>query len=230
MSNRVLVAGDTGGLGTLFCQFFLRRGDDVRGLSRQSTIAKPENTWSWPHYCVDASDPVALERLVVDLCDEEWRPNVVLNCIGLADHNPILMVSFARFAEVITANLMTGFLINKAFGKAMLGDPEAIIFNFSSIHVPQKTRGAGSYRIAKIALEALTDVFGHETSGLGPRFICLRLPYVDGVGMANYKNELFVQENGSEMRRVSKSFEAVMKSVIYHIEDQTTVSDFTHGI
>ena len=225
MPKRILVVSDTGGLGNLFCQHFLARGDDVRGLSRKAAILQNENGLDWPHYCFDASDYAALELFATELQGEDWRPEVVLNCTGLADHNPILMLSAEKFVDMITSNLTTSFATNQVFGKLLLGDPDAVICNFSSIHVTQQTRGAGSYIVAKSAVETMTGVFCNEVSGLGPRFICLRLPFVKDVGMAKETNILRDDGKGAASKYTTKSFEEVMTSVVSHINGEADTTN-----
>ena len=225
MKRSVLVVGDTGGLGDRFCKHFLAQGDEVRGLSRRTNILPNDFGEDWPHYCVNASDYADLENFAEELFIEGWRPKIILNCTGLADQNSILMVSAEKFMDMITSNLFTTFAINQVFGKLLLGDPEAVICSFSSIHVPQQTKGAGSYIIAKSAVEAMTSVFANDLSGLGPRYICFRLPYVKDVGMSKQTTIQSHDTQNEDTKNNVKSFEEVIKSVVYHINKSSGTTD-----
>ena len=194
MTNRILLAGDSGGLGRLICRHFLSQNNQIRGFSRRPNSDLVDAS-KWQHYQIDAAREDQLETLIRLLKKENWQPDIILNCIGVSFDKPIMMASYNELSRVLEGNLAPAFNIQKLFSKYLFLEKQAKIVHMSSIHAIMSSTGASAYSMSKIAIETLMKSFVLEARGFGPRTICIRLPYIENVGMAKiFKDSISVDE------------------------------------
>ena len=192
MTNRILLAGDSGGLGRLIGHHLLSQNYQIRGFSRRPH-SEFDDAPHWKHYQIDAAQEEQVETLVNLLKKENWRPEIILNCVGVSFNKPIMMASYGELLRVFEGNLAPAFTIQKIFSKYLFADRKAKIVHMSSIHATMSSTGASAYSMSKIAVETLIKSFVLEAGNFGPRTICIRLPYIENIGMA----ETF-KESGSD--------------------------------
>ena len=144
---KILVAGCSSGIG----EYLYHRygGDSVyetMGLSRTKG-----------NYLVDATDPREVFRAIND-----FKPDIMINCIGQAAMNPVMVSSTSQYERVVTNNLRSTFILCREAGRHMLRNKFGRIVNFGSCTTAMEIEGEALYTASKAGVLAFSRVLAKE--------------------------------------------------------------------
>jgi 3-oxoacyl-[acyl-carrier protein] reductase len=181
MTRIVLVTGTSKGIGKALAQAFLERGDRVHGCSRSAAaIAHP----GYGHTELDLADDTAVRQMFRTLAGGPERLEAVIHNAGLTQNRLALMTGAAEAEQLIRANLLAAFLVNREAVKLMKRTRYGRIVNMSSINVRLASAGSTLYNATKAAVETLGASLSRECGGDDITINCLAPSLVAESGMA----------------------------------------------
>lgn len=167
---RLLVSGCSSGIGEhLFNYYKSKEEYCTYGLSRRSG-----------DYKVDACDPREVFRAIKDC-----QPDIMINCVGQASMNPVLLTSTAQYERVVTNNMRSTFILCREAGRRMLQNKWGRIINIGSCAVSMEIEGEALYGASKAGVGVFSRILSREFAphvcvnciGLGP----VETPLLKGV-------------------------------------------------
>jgi NAD(P)-dependent dehydrogenase (short-subunit alcohol dehydrogenase family) len=165
----VLIAGGTGALGGAVSAAFLREGARLIVTYRRQaefdrfmaglTGQKDQATG----VLVDATDPVAVTRVVADVVAKWGALDTLVNAIG-AFHGgkKVWEEDVASYEQMISLNLKAGFVLSRAVIAGMIRQGRGWIVNVASRAAYGRSPGAALYAASKAGALALFDSLAEE--------------------------------------------------------------------
>lgn len=176
MSQQVLIAGGTGGLGRAIALAFLDQNAHVAVTYRAEsefaalkTVAGPASDRLSGHQ-VDATDQAAVARLVETLISGNGHINSLVNTIGgYSAGAPLWKAEPAILDRMLTLNLRAGYLLARAVVPIMLRQGTGSIVNIAARAAVDHAAGAFAYAASKAAAVAMIDSLAADLKGTGVR-------------------------------------------------------------
>lgn len=176
MSQRVLIAGGTGGLGRTVTLAFLNqrarvavtyRAESELAALKEAAGPAAANLEGHP---VDATDEAAVTRLVATLTSGNGRIDALVNTIGgYAAGPPLWQTDPATLDRMLTLNLRAGYLLARAIVPIMLKQGSGAIVNIAARAAVDHAAGAFAYAASKAAAVAMIDSLAADLKGTGVR-------------------------------------------------------------
>ncbi|MFN3557902.1 MAG: SDR family oxidoreductase [Brevundimonas sp.] len=178
----ILVSGASRGLGRQLVESFSVRGDLVVGLARSASTFDHPN---YIHHQADVTIEAEVKAVMAALAGHGLHLETCINNAGIAAGGLALMTSANTFSDVLTANLVSAFVVSRESLKLMKRRKFGRIINMSSINVPLASAGGSAYNASKAGVEAMARTLVNEISAHEDITInTLGLSIVAGSGMA----------------------------------------------
>src|SRR5215469_1922940 len=172
LSQVVLVAGGTGGLGQAVALAFLnesanvfvtyRNEDEFAALQKASS----QSSSRLRGHRVDVTNEAEVSRLVEEIVSSARRLDVMVNSIGAyAGGSPLWQTPADVFDRMLSLNVRSGYVLSRAVVPAMLNQGAGSIVNVSSRAALDHAAGASAYAASKAAALAMIDSLAADLKG-----------------------------------------------------------------
>jgi NAD(P)-dependent dehydrogenase (short-subunit alcohol dehydrogenase family) len=140
-------------------------------------------------FCCDVTRAAEVESVARRILDGHGAPDVLVNNAGRFRPGSVLDTDEAAFRESIDVNLVSAFLVTRAFLRPMIEAGRGHVFFMGSVASIQAYAAGAAYCAAKHGLLGLARVVREETKDTGVRVTTLlpgatRTPSWDGVEIA----------------------------------------------
>jgi len=187
----ILITGASKGIGYFLMQKFMDEGEDVIGIYN-NTIPKEHETLM---YKVDIANPEEVKNFAA-ANNDKLNQLILINCAG-SNYNAFAhKADPAKWAQLITVNLVGTFHMINALLPKMREQNFGRIINFASIVAQSGIPGTSAYAASKAGLWGMTKAIAVENASKGITINNLNLGYFD-IGM--------IQDVPAEMQEIIKS-------------------------
>ena len=176
VSEVVLVAGGTGGLGRAVSIEFLEAGARVvvtyRNESELASVRAEAgaNASRLEGHSVDVTDHAAVQQLVADVVAKHGRLDAAVNCVGgYAAGSKLWETKPEVMDQMLSLNLLSGFALATAVVPAMLKQGHGAIINIASKAAIDHSGAAAAYVASKSAAVAMIDSLAADLNGTNIR-------------------------------------------------------------
>jgi NAD(P)-dependent dehydrogenase (short-subunit alcohol dehydrogenase family) len=198
----VVVTGASRGLGSDLARGLAETGATVVGVART-----PVDDWelgSADHVdrrICDIVDESAVKRLFSGIRGDHGQLDLVVNNAGVFSGDLLLIASAARFAEVLSANLIATHVVTREAVKLMRPRGTGRVVSISSIATQVPVMGNALYASGKASLERLMRDYAVEFRGSGVTFNSIAVSFFEHSRMvaslkpearADYESRLLV--------------------------------------
>lgn len=135
-------------------------------------------------YYVDVTNDVSVNVFAEDVLEKHGTPYGIVNLAGGSTNGMSWKLSVSEFKATIDQNLLSAFLVNRAFIPAMRGAGAGRIINTSSVVGETGVVGAAHYSAAKAGIIGLTKSLALELAPKNITVNALGLGYFDS-GLIN---------------------------------------------
>ncbi|PAP79583.1 oxidoreductase [Rubrivirga sp. SAORIC476] len=169
----VLVTGASRGIGAAVAEAFAARGDRLALVARDADalaeVARrcAEAGGDARVFVCDVTDGAAVDALAASVRDWAGTPDVVVNNAGLFEPGGILETSPEAFRRQMEVNVVSAFLVTRAFLAAMRARGSGRILMMGSVASIRGYPGGAAYGAAKHALLGLARSVRQEMLGTG---------------------------------------------------------------
>ena len=169
----VLVTGASRGIGAAVAEAFAARGDRLALVARDADalaeVARccAEAGGDARVFVCDVTDGAAVDALAASVRDWAGTPDVVVNNAGLFEPGGLLETSPEAFRRQMEVNVVSAFLVTRAFLAAMRARGSGRILMMGSVASIRGYPGGAAYGAAKHALLGLARSVRQEMLGTG---------------------------------------------------------------
>jgi len=161
----MLITGSRKGIGRYLAEYYLERGYEVVGCSRQSSDLTAGH---YHHYSVDVTREAEVRKLMAEIWQRHRRLDVLINNAAVNQALALLlMVPYEAAQRTIEVNLLGTFLVCREAIKLMLQNKFGRVVNFSSMAVRHEVRGEAIYAATKAAIITMTRILAKEVYPYG---------------------------------------------------------------
>lgn len=160
----MLISGTRKGIGKYLAEYYVNRGFQVVGCSRQPAEYRSER---YRHFCLDVADEKQVREMFADIRRTYERLDVLVNNAGVAAMNHALLTPLRTVREVFSTNVTGTFLLCREAAKLMQKHRYGRIVNVVSVATPLKLEGEAVYASSKAAVVSLTQVLARELATFG---------------------------------------------------------------
>lgn len=160
----VLITGTRKGIGNELARYYVQKGLQVIGCSREPMSDELKN---YQHFCLDVADEAQVKQLFVEIRKQYNRLDVLINNAGIASMNHILLTPLATVHKILNTNFIGTFLFCRESAKLMQKNKYGRIVNFATVAVPLKLEGEAVYAASKSAIVSLTEILARELAEFG---------------------------------------------------------------
>jgi len=191
-NNRViLITGSRKGIGRYLTEYYLSKGFQVLGCSREPLESKFDN---YRHFCLDVSDEDKVKQMFAEIRKSYERLDVLINNAGIASMNHVLLTPLKTVKQVLATNFIGTFLFCREAAKLMQKKRYGRIVNFSSVASPLKLEGEAVYASTKTAVITFTQILARELAESGIT--------VNAIGPTPVKTDLIGSVPEDKIRRL----------------------------
>ena len=170
-----VIAGGTGGLGTVLCSELEARGCVVVTISRART-----NDAS--HISADLRSPETSTAAIAEVIARHGSVDIVINAMGVVAFGPINTTSVDTIEELFLTNTFGHiFLMQAALQNMKTG---SVLVGISGVIAEQNLPGMSVYGASKAATRSFNEALGREARRSGVRVIDARPPHTE-TGLAS---------------------------------------------
>jgi len=161
----MLISGTRKGIGKYLAEYYLKKGYQVVGCSRNDINFKLED---YKHFNLDITDEQAVKKMFKEIRKTFGRLDALINNAGV-NHAlmPVLLTPYNSALKTITINFLGTFLMSREAAKLMMKNNFGRIINFSSMAVKHEVKGEAIYTSSKAAIISLTRIMAKELYGYG---------------------------------------------------------------
>ncbi len=160
----MIVTGARKGIGRHVASYYLERGYQVNGCSRQSS---PLEHPHYVHYELDVHDEIAVKKMFGAIRRTRGRLDALINNAGVASMNHALLTPLGTVERLMKTNFGGTFLFCREAVKLMQRQRFGRIVNMSTVAVPLQVEGESVYAASKAAVATFTKVLAREVGELG---------------------------------------------------------------
>ncbi|MDA9808740.1 SDR family oxidoreductase [Flavobacteriales bacterium] len=159
MSKSILITGNRKGIGLHLTNYYLSKGHNVIGCSRNdSSLTHP----NYLHIKADVSDEKMVRKVVSEAKKRFKTIDVLINNAGMASLNHSLLTPGSTVKKVFETNFYGSFFFSRECAKLMMKNKKGKIVNFSTVAVPLNLDGEMVYASSKAAIEKMTKIMAKE--------------------------------------------------------------------
>ncbi len=174
MAMRVMVVGNSDGIGRALTQRLLARGDEVVGISRSPWPG--EEAEAYTHFQLDVTADDYVERLV-DIVAQWGAPQVVVYCAGIGEL--LVLEELAVQRRVFEVNLMGAVATLEVTLPPMLSAGQGHFVGLSSLADTGLSPQAPSYNASKAAMSRYLESMALAVADKGVSITNVRFGFVD---------------------------------------------------
>jgi 3-oxoacyl-[acyl-carrier protein] reductase len=160
----MIITGSRKGIGRHLTEYYLSKGLNVCGCSRNGSDLKDNN---YIHFCLDVSDEKAVVRMVQSIIRKFGRIDYLINNAGIASMNHSLLTPLSTVETIFKTNVFGTFVCCREVAKRMVKNKKGRIINFATVATPIKLEGECIYAASKAAIESITKILGKEYAEYG---------------------------------------------------------------
>ena len=160
----MLITGTRKGIGRHLVEYYVKKGFQVVGCSRQIVDYKLKN---YQHFCLDVSNEIKIKRMFAEIKKTYNRLDILINNAGIASMNHFLLTPLKTVQKVLNTNVVGTFLFCREAAKLMQKNRYGRIVNFATIATPLKLEGEAIYASSKAAVVSLTEILAKEVAEFG---------------------------------------------------------------
>ncbi|MGH9739000.1 MAG: SDR family NAD(P)-dependent oxidoreductase [Candidatus Acidiferrales bacterium] len=172
----ILVAGGTGGLGRAVSAEFLGEGANVAVTYKHDSEYKTlraevgANASRLYGHEVDVMEDSAVRQLVTEIVAKQGRLDAVVNCVGgYAAGSKLWGMKPDAMGQMLSLNLLAGYVLMKAVVPAMLKQQRGAIVNVAAKAAVDHAGSAAAYAASKSAAVAMIDSLAADLKGTNIR-------------------------------------------------------------
>lgn len=172
----ILVAGGTGGLGCAVSAEFLGEGASVAVTYKHDPEYKAlhatagANASRLDGHEVDVTDDSAVRQLVTEIVSKHGRLDAAVNCVGgYAAGSKLWEMKSGVMTQMLSLNLMSGYVLAKNVAPAMLEQGRGAIVNVAAKAAIDHAGSAAAYAASKSAAVAMIDSLAADLKGTNVR-------------------------------------------------------------
>ena len=155
----ILITGTRKGVGRYLAEYYVERGYQVIGCSRQEIDYQAEN---YRHFCLDINDEVMVKKMFREIKQLYNRLDHLINNAGIASMNHCLLTPISTVKNILGTNVIGLFLVSREAAKIMQKTCCGRIINFATVATPLKLEGEAIYAASKSAVISLTQIMARE--------------------------------------------------------------------
>ena len=160
----MLITGARKGIGRYLAEYYLERGFDVVGCSRDASDLLHE---SYTHYQLDVADETAVKGMLADVRRTHGGLSVLINNAGIASMNHFLLTPTSTARQIFETNVIGSFIFCREAAKLMRKGGGGRIVNFVTVATPLRLEGEAMYAASKAAVVSMTQIAARELAELG---------------------------------------------------------------
>ena len=170
----VLITGASQGIGKRVALAFAREPASRLALVARNTenlervAAACENVGATAHvFSCDVTDPEQVAAMAAQVQERMGTPNVLVNNAGVFRPGPIAELELDLFRQQIDVNLVSAFLVTKAFLPALMRRQSGRVIFLGSVASVKGYAGGAAYCAAKHGLLGFARTLREETKEAG---------------------------------------------------------------
>jgi len=160
----ILITGTRKGIGRYLVTYYLEKGFQVIGCSREPIEEPLQN---YRHFSLDVADETDVKSMFNTIRQKYDRLDILVNNAGIASMNHSLVTPISTVDRILRTNVTGTFLCSREAAKLMLKKKDGRIINFVTFAVPFKLEGEAIYAASKAAVATLTEVLSREYADFG---------------------------------------------------------------
>lgn len=160
----VLITGTRKGIGKYLAEYYVEKGFQVIGCSRDETNYELEY---YQHFCLDVADEGKVKKMFAAIRKQYGKLDILINNAGIASMNHVLLTPLSTINNVLNTNVVGTFLFCREAAKLMQKKSYGRIVNFATVATPLKLEGEAIYTASKAAVVSLTEVLARELADMG---------------------------------------------------------------
>lgn len=177
----VVIAGATGGIGTVLVDSFLEAGAYVAAIGRRGTLPERMRMLSIK---ANLTEEIHARMAANTIVSSLGSIDVLVNAVGIVRNDKAENMVLEDFRAVMDTNVTSTFLMSRAVLPQMRKQKSGNIVNIGSVVGDLGGRGCINYAASKAALVGLTKALQNESIADGILVNLLTLGYMD-VGMGS---------------------------------------------
>lgn len=129
MSNRVLITGNSSGIGSFLTTYFLSEGYSVYGISRRH----PDFIGNYYHIKLDFENDIEfLEKKLLQALDGN-KLDFMIHCAGIEETIPLKMQTVKIIERIVRVNLTSSIELLRCFSSKIISNNGSSVLIFSSV-------------------------------------------------------------------------------------------------
>jgi short-subunit dehydrogenase len=207
--KRILITGATGGIGSNTAKLLASGGATLfltgRRVDALSALAQSLNI---PVNCIfpaDLSDPDAVAALSLRVQEAMGGIDMLVNAAGIGIIKPIDQLTLEDFTRTLNANLISTFLLMKAFLPGMKQTGKGLIINIPGVLGKVPMAGAAAYSASKYGLTGMMQSIREELKRTEIRITNIFMGGVD----SSFWDEIPLKVQREKMIRAEEAARAV---------------------
>jgi short-subunit dehydrogenase len=205
-NQKILITGATGGIGSETAKLlagsgavlFLtgRKSDQLKALAE--TLKIPAERL----FITDLTDEYAVNTMAESILEQAGNLDILINAAGLGIIKPIEQLSLQEFTRTLNANLVSAFLLVKAFLPVMKEAKKGLIINIPGVLGKVPMSGAAAYSASKYGLVGMMQSIREELKRTEIRISNLFLggvdsPFWDAIDLRVQKDKMIRSEEAA---------------------------------
>lgn len=174
--KKALITGGARGIGKEIVELFLMEGAAVYFVDLNESdfmegyqnLAAESGTSISGKLC-NVADEEQVNSTVNEIVEESGGIDILVNNAGITRDGLIFRMPLQNWADVITINLTSAFLVSKALSRSLIKQRGGSVINVSSVVGVHGNAGQVNYSASKAGLIGLTKSFAQEVAGRNVR-------------------------------------------------------------
>ena len=157
-NKTIFITGNRKGIGLHLTQYYLEKGFNVLGCSRENSEIQHAN---YEHFICDVTDENSVKETVRQAKKRYGTIDILINNAGIASLNHSILTPGSTVKKVFETNFFGSFFFARECAKVMKNHGRRIV-NFSTVAVPMNLDGEMIYASSKSAVEKMTKIMAKE--------------------------------------------------------------------
>ncbi len=163
-STVILITGTRKGIGRHLAEYYVNRGFQVIGCSREPANIESNN---YQHFCLDIVDESKVRQMFSQIRKSFGRLDVLLNSAAINPLSLAMLLPSDEANRCMQVNFFGTFFLSREAAKLMNRKSFGRIINFASMAVRHEVVGESLYTASKAAVIAFSRTFSTEIYRLG---------------------------------------------------------------
>ncbi len=164
--KRVLITGATGGIGSQVAKLLSAGGAELFLTGRRSdALSELADALRLPvtrTFAAELSDPDAVQSLAVKVSEQFESVDILIHAAGVGIIKPLDQLTMDDFKKTLDSNLVSTFLLVKAFLPGMKQTGKGLIINIPGVLGKVPMAGAAAYSASKYGLVGMMQSIREE--------------------------------------------------------------------